>query len=189
MPENPPDADEPAVLLRGASTRDALRVIGARIVSMSVSILAILLFYAFLPVDLGSGLWVQVLAVLIAVSLVAVSFVRQVRQIRRSPYPVLRAVEALVVLLAMLLAVAALGAYALALDDQNAFSEPMTRLDAFYFSVTTLATVGYGDITPASEAARLYAIVQMLVNLAFVGVVIKVISAVASREAKARHRG
>ena len=186
MSENPDAAYEPAVPLQGASPGDALRIIATRLVSMTLSLAAILLFYAFLPVDLRSGLWVQLLAVLLAVGLVAVSFVRQVRQIRRSPYPVLRAVEALIVLLAMLLAVAALGAYALALDDPNAFSEPLTRLDSFYFSVTTLATVGYGDITPVSDSARVFTIIQMLVDLAFVGVVIKVISAVASREAKAR---
>lgn len=43
-----------------------------------------------------------------------------------------------------------------------------TRLDALYFSATTLTTVGYGDITPFSQAARALTIVQMLFDLIIV---------------------
>lgn len=37
-----------------------------------------------------------------------------------------------------------------------------TRLDALYFMVVTLATVGYGDITPSGQVARAVVIVQLL---------------------------
>jgi voltage-gated potassium channel len=168
--------------------REAVRVLVLRVVSMVLSLAAILLVYAFVPVDLTSAFWVQAAVVLLAAAFVGVSFARQVRHIRRSAYPVLQAVQGLVVVLATLLAVTSLAAYAIALDDQGAFSEPLTRLDAFYFSVTTLATVGYGDITPVSDGARVFGIIQMLVNLAFIGVVIRVISAVASSEMKARRQ-
>ncbi|MFJ9775219.1 potassium channel family protein [Kitasatospora sp. NPDC101157] len=42
-----------------------------------------------------------------------------------------------------------------------------TRLDALYFTVVTLATVGYGDITPAGQAPRLLVILQIGYNFVF----------------------
>jgi hypothetical protein len=40
--------------------------------------------------------------------------------------------------------------------------DPPTPSDLLYFSVITLATVGFGDITPASEAARAVTVVEAL---------------------------
>ena len=42
-----------------------------------------------------------------------------------------------------------------------------TRLDALYFTLVTLATVGYGDITPHGQAARLVTILQILYTFIF----------------------
>ncbi|MET8894768.1 potassium channel family protein [Streptomyces albogriseolus] len=42
-----------------------------------------------------------------------------------------------------------------------------TRLDALYFTLITLATVGYGDITPRGQSARLVAILQILYSFIF----------------------
>ena len=41
--------------------------------------------------------------------------------------------------------------------------------------MTTFATVGYGDITPRTELARVLVTVQMLVGLIAVGVIAKVV--------------
>src|SRR6266536_1632564 len=49
------------------------------------------------------------------------------------------------------------------------FTQPLTRTDALYFSVTVFATVGFGDIAAKSEAARVVLIVQMLGDLALLG--------------------
>ena len=45
---------------------------------------------------------------------------------------------------------------------------------ALYFTVTTFSTVGYGDITAASEAARLLVTVQMILDLLALGLGIRV---------------
>ena len=42
------------------------------------------------------------------------------------------------------------------------FTQPLTRTDALYFTVTVFSTVGFGDISPKLEAARVVLIAQML---------------------------
>ena len=60
-------------------------------------------------------------------------------------------------------------------QQSGAFSEPLTRTDGLYFTVTTFATVGYGDISPQTELARVLVTVQMLVGLIAVGLIAKVV--------------
>ena len=61
-------------------------------------------------------------------------------------------------------------------QSPGSYSEPLSKLDGIYFSVTTLATVGYGDITPVTQYARGVGIVQMLVNLAVIGLAVRVLT-------------
>ncbi|MFH9353438.1 potassium channel family protein [Kitasatospora sp. NPDC017646] len=42
-----------------------------------------------------------------------------------------------------------------------------TRLDALYFTVVTMSTVGYGDITPSGQTARLVVVLQIGYNFVF----------------------
>eukprot|EP00931_Biecheleriopsis_adriatica_P005981 TRINITY_DN107452_c0_g1_i1.p1 TRINITY_DN107452_c0_g1~~TRINITY_DN107452_c0_g1_i1.p1 ORF type:complete len:685 (-),score=109.46 TRINITY_DN107452_c0_g1_i1:239-2293(-) len=46
---------------------------------------------------------------------------------------------------------------------------------AFYWCMTTLTTVGYGDITPVTNAERLFAVAAMVVGGGFYGVVVGLI--------------
>jgi Ion channel len=55
------------------------------------------------------------------------------------------------------------------------FTQPLTRTDALYFTVTVFSTVGFGDISPKSEAARVVLIVQMLADLVLLGTGIKLL--------------
>lgn len=48
----------------------------------------------------------------------------------------------------------------------------LTRFNAFYYSFMTLTTVGYGDITPVSEVARMLAIMESMSGTLFVGMLI-----------------
>ena len=59
----------------------------------------------------------------------------------------------------------------------GSFSGLHTHTDALYFTVTTLATVGFGDIYPVSQAARAAVMVQILFNLAFVGAAVSAFGA------------
>ncbi len=48
--------------------------------------------------------------------------------------------------------------------DRGGYSEPLTFIDAVYYSAVTLSTTGYGDITPVTQGARL---VNILVIMPF----------------------
>jgi voltage-gated potassium channel len=45
-----------------------------------------------------------------------------------------------------------------------------TFLDAVYFSVVTMTTVGYGDMTPASEGGKLLTVLMILTGIALIPV-------------------
>ena len=103
--------------------------------------------------------------------MLAVLLAWQVREILRSPYPAAQAVSALVVSVPLFLTLFAMTYYLMGQAEPSTFSEPMTRLDAMYFTVTVFATVGFGDITAVSQGARAVTIVQMMAGLVLVGLI------------------
>ncbi|MCZ9354965.1 potassium channel family protein [Streptomyces mutabilis] len=56
--------------------------------------------------------------------------------------------------------------YALA-KQPGEFTGLRTRVDALYFTVVTLATVGYGDITPQGQSARIVTVLQIAYSFVF----------------------
>ena len=56
----------------------------------------------------------------------------------------------------------------------NAFTQPLSRTDALYRTVTVFATVGFGDIAPVTQQARVLGTVQMVGDLLVLGVLLQV---------------
>lgn len=110
---------------------------------------------------------------LLAVVLV---FLWEVRAIMRSTLPRVKAVEALAVTLALYLVLFSSVYYLLEHSSPGSFSEPLTRTDALYFTLTTFATVGFGDITALSQTGRVVTMLQMLGGLVFVGIAARVLA-------------
>jgi hypothetical protein len=54
--------------------------------------------------------------------------------------------------------------------------EGWSLLDSLYFSVVTLATVGYGDLTPTTDVAKLFSIIYIFVGVGILGVFISTVS-------------
>lgn len=54
-------------------------------------------------------------------------------------------------------------------------------MSSLYFIITVFSTVGFGDITPKTDPARIVAIVQMLTDLAVLAVVVRLILGAATR--------
>ncbi|WP_063831942.1 potassium channel family protein [Streptomyces bikiniensis] len=94
----------------------------------------------------------------------------------RSPYPRLRAVETLSTAVPLFLLLFSCTYFLYAREEGGrSFSEPLSRNDALYFTVTVFATVGFGDIVPVSQTARALTTCQMVADLVLVGVIAKAV--------------
>ncbi|XAS65689.1 potassium channel family protein [Micrococcaceae bacterium Sec5.8] len=133
-----------------------------------VAFLALILwFYSTLPVngfndDNPAAAWIRLMGVLL-VFLSALAL--QLRMISSAEVPQVRAAEAVVETILMFLCLFALLYTSMSATDPSAFTEPLNRLDALYFTTVTFATVGYGDITPVSQLARAVVTIQMIAGL------------------------
>ncbi len=153
-------------------------------------ILTVVLFtlYFLAPLAWIEGVPVGVVLVVAPLVLLAVSW-WQIRAILRSPQPGLRGIEALAVIAPLYLLLFAATYFLMARADPASFSiDALTRLDTLYFTVTVFSTVGFGDISPTSEAARLLAMIQMILNLIVLGAGVRLLTAAVrrGREAKAQ---
>ena len=164
----------PTAPVRPVDRRQTRRRVMRSIARTVVVTGAMVAFYVTAPLDqrLAGAIGVRLLVELIALVLV---LVWQIRSVGRSPHPVLRGVEALVVSVPLLVLTFAATYIVVDQNSPGSFTEALSRLDAAYFAVTVLATVGFGDIAPVTEVARSLVMSQMLVDLAFVGLVAKVL--------------
>ncbi|MER0446648.1 potassium channel family protein [Streptomyces sp. Edi4] len=134
----------------------------------------ILTGYFLLPMEQKPSERVVVTLVVGLAALVAL-FVWQIRCVIRSPTPQLRGVQALATTIQLFLLLFASAYYLLERASPGSFSEPLTRTDALYFSLVTFSTVGYGDITAQSEAARIVTMAQVTGNLILIGVATRIV--------------
>ena len=137
------------------------------------AVVLVVLYYV-LPLDRRWDAGTAI-GLLIGIVVFAGVMVWQVRAIAGSRYPGLRAAEALGLILPLFLVLFASTYFVMERASAASFTEPLTRTDALYFTVTVFSTVGFGDITAKSEAARVVLIVQMLADLAFLGAGIRVL--------------
>ncbi|OAL11402.1 metal transporter [Streptomyces noursei] len=107
---------------------------------------------------------------------VVVILVWEARAITRSALPRLKAVEALATTLALYLVLFASAYYLLERSSPGSFSEPLTKTDALYFTLTTFSTVGFGDITADSQTGRVVTMLQMFGGLMLVGVAARLLA-------------
>ena len=58
----------------------------------------------------------------------------------------------------------------------SSFAPTLTFVSAIYFSFTTIATVGYGDITPRSPLAQLTVVSEIMVGVYLLAVILAVVT-------------
>jgi voltage-gated potassium channel len=175
---------------RGEESRRPGRVVLSALSSLVV-IALLLTGYGVAPWDRRLDLSaVAQLMVWLVVLVVAVLL--QIRAVLRSSHPWLRAVEGAALSVTLLLLPFASAYATMSSADPSTFTQPLSRVDAFYFTVTVFSTVGFGDISPVSEPARVVVTVQMLADLVLIGTIVKVLVGVAQRRRESlgpRRRG
>ncbi|HTJ71605.1 MAG TPA: potassium channel family protein [Actinospica sp.] len=130
--------------------------------------------YYELPMDrpFSGGYAVGLVLGLVAIGLL---LVWQVTVIVHSPHPRLRAVEALVSTVPPFLLLYSAAYYLMERGHSDDFLQHLTRTDALYFAATVFSTVGFGDIAPHSQAARLVVVTQMMGDLLLIGIAARVV--------------
>ena len=141
--------------------------------AIASAVLMVALYYV-LPLDDRSGVYV-VAGLVLALGVLGWVMVWQVRAVVRSSLPGVRAIQALATATALFLVLFSASYFILSENDAAAFSSPLNRSDALYFTVTIFATVGFGDITAETEFARLMVTGQMLLDLLIVGLGLQVL--------------
>jgi voltage-gated potassium channel len=149
-------------------------------------VVALFAFYSFVPLR---GPWWWVGAAVGAISLLALLplTAHRLRAVNASDAPVLEAFEALVLLMTILMTGFAAVYYGMN-HAHDQFRGLDSRIDGIYFTVTTLSTVGYGDITAVSQTARVAVTVQMVFDIAYVGIAFRVLTATARRARRGARR-
>lgn len=142
---------------------------------------SVLLALYFLIPFRGLHEWGPLIGLLLGLAAVVALIGLQISRIVQSTHPELRAIEALAATIPLFILVFASGYYALSVADPGNFTDSLTRIDSLYFTVTVLATVGFGDIAADSQLARVLVTVQMLANIALIAVGVKLLVGAARR--------
>jgi voltage-gated potassium channel len=116
-----------------------------------------------------------VLRLTIGLIVFVVTLAVEVRAIIRSPRPMPRAAVAMALVLPLFIIVFAWTYLTMSLSTPRTFGRPLSRISALYFTVTVFSTVGFGDITPKTDAARLAVTAQMLCDLVVIAVVFRLL--------------
>jgi voltage-gated potassium channel len=157
-----------------ADPRERRRVVGRTLLRSLAVTVGLLLLYAFVPVPERFGLGALLgLTVGLVVFVILVGW--QIRAIVRAEHPVLRAVEVLAFAVPLLVVVFAFTYLSLSRADSGSFSEHLSRIDAMYYTVSTTCTVGFGDVTAETNAARILVTLQMLFDLALIAILVRLV--------------
>lgn len=146
--------------------KSSLTVVGAWVVLLTV--------YYFEPAIHHGGFGV-VWRLAAGLALVAAVIAWQTRRIVSSELPELRAAEALGVVIPLFFLLFSTLYLSMSHGSAQTFSESLDHTRALYFTITVFSTVGFGDITPRTDTARILVSIQMLLDLAIIGLVVRLL--------------
>lgn len=150
-----PERSDPA-----EGSPSALEGFGRWRLSLITIALTVIAFY-LVPLDADHDLWWRALA---SGAVGAGLVVLVLRQFRLGADPIARLAS-----LAVIVATASSASvYLLDAQAPGQFEGIATRTDALYFTVITMATIGYGDIYPVGQAARVLTTLLVVFDLVFV---------------------
>jgi voltage-gated potassium channel len=163
-----------AQALDDPTPRERRRIIARVLLRALASTIVLVALYYLLPMDAAvDSRSVIVLTICLVLFVAAVAW--RVRAITRSDRPGLRAIESLTAAIPLYVLLFAAAYYLAERADPGSFTQPMDRTGALYLSVTILSTVGFGDISAKTDAARLVVTFQMLLDLVLLGAGVKIV--------------
>jgi voltage-gated potassium channel len=109
------------------------------------------------------------------IALVAAVFAWQIRRIGRAELPELRAIEALGIVIVVFLVAFSSIYLAMSHEAATTFTQSLDQTRALYFTISVFSTVGFGDITPRTDQARLVVSAQMLLDFVIIGVAVRML--------------
>jgi len=150
--------------------RRAIALTIARSLLMFSAVIYLYYVFPFGGGTMNSSAWIRLVLGFIFLGL---TIFLVAHKVWNSEHPQLGAVEALAVAFPRFICVYA-GVY-LGLSHQNpsAFSEVLTHTSSLYFTVVTFGTVGFGDIRPVTDLARLVVTSQILIDVLFIAFVVR----------------
>jgi voltage-gated potassium channel len=107
----------------------------------------------------------------------------QVRAILKSARPMTQAMQALASAVPLYLVTFATAYYLINWNLPGSFTQRLGRTDALYFTMVVFTTVGFGDIAPASQLARVTVMIQLVGNVLVIGVLVRLVT----RAVRLRH--
>ena len=195
MPEAA-DVDEPPD--GGASDQGSSHVSAEpspvlRIGRAALALVGVIVAYYAIPVGEVPSSWDIVFAsvgLLAGVGVLVWVTVRQLRVLEnyQAGDPSVR-LDVLALVVFIVVPLFALGYYALEQGDSAQFAEMSTKTDALYFTVSTLGTVGFGDVHATGQLARGLVTFQIAFDLVFVAALVSVLTTQFRARAAERRTG
>ncbi len=150
------------------------RLVVRAVLAPVIIIIGLLLLYYLLPL-VDRRQVSTVVSLILGLLIVVVLLAWQINKIKTSRYPRIRAIEALSLSAPLFILVFSAAYFATSQTSPHAFNQDLSRTSALYFAVTVFSSVGFGDIVPVTDLARVMVIIQMLGDLVLVGMVARVI--------------
>jgi hypothetical protein len=157
--------------LEDLNRREQQRVVTRSAMRIFVSVVLLFALYGVLPVADRTGVG-TLLELFIGLIIFGAMLGWQVLKIMGAEHPELRAAEALAIAVPVVLIVFAFTYLSLSRAQPGSFSQPLNHVRSIYFVITVVSTVGFGDITPKTDAAMIVVSFQIMLDLIlFVGIV------------------
>jgi len=145
-----------------------------------LALAAVLVAYYAAPVgELPSraGIAFSVLGLLAGLAVVAWLIIRQVQLlVDTDPEDTSIQADSLILLIFVIVPLFSFGYLALEKADSSQFADLATKTDALYFTISTLGTVGFGDVHATGQLARVLVTIQIVFDLVFLAAVVSVLS-------------
>jgi hypothetical protein len=142
---------------------------------IGLSVLAIGAYFV-IPLDGEPAVWLAGLMVAGVIGGMLPLAIGRAAHVLESDHPFVVAVASLAQFITMLVVSFSTVYYVLGVRYDDQVSGIATKIDALYFTVVTLSTVGFGDITATGQAARAVVTVNILANVALLAVALRVVS-------------